>query len=322
MVAVEGPLRQSDRRGEGVQLGQVDVAHEMAPATVTEGPEAVVDEQRHIGTLSRAITLWPLPTVQRRHDDDSARTGRQRAHAAAGYRRHMPRHDALLHARWRAATAAVCRCSATAADDALEIVLGRYREPHRRYHGVVHVSRVVAALHELTTAIASAEDDAGDDAGTVDLAPLVIAAVYHDAVYDPSSSSNEEDSARWAADQLRSLGADDRTIDRVRSAVLATARHLDPSTAPDLGIAVLLDADLAILGSGPSDYQSYVQGIRAEYAHLDDEQWRSGRCRVVDSLLDRDPLYHTAAGRSRWQARARANLTAERSRLASRSKGA
>ena len=164
--------------------------------------------------------------------------------------------------------------------------------------------------------------DCAVSGGADSVALMVLAAVYHDAVYDPASSSNEEDSARWAADQLRSLGADDRTIDRVRSAVLATARHLDPSTAPDLGIAVLLDADLAILGSGPSDYQSYVQGIRAEYAHLDDEQWRSGRCRVVDSLLDRDPLYHTAAGRSRWQARARANLTAERSRLASRSKGA
>ena len=59
--------------------------------------------------------------------------------------------------------------------------------------------------------------------------------------------------------------------------------------------------------------------MRAEYAHVDAAAWRAGRGQVLRDLLDRDPLYATAAGRQRWAARAGGNMTAE---LASLSAGA
>lgn len=218
----------------------------------------------------------------------------------------MARHDALLHARWRAAMSAVSTCDAVEVDDALEAVLSRHREPHRQYHGEVHVARVVEDVHRLAAA---------DTHPPIDIAPLVLAAVFHDAVYDPTSATNEADSADLAERTLQRLGVETDDIERVRTSILATAGHFTGSEPPDPTTAIVLDADLAVLGADPAEYAAYVEGVRAEYAHLSDDEWRQGRRRVLDALLAREPLYATAEGRRLWEARARGNLTAERRAL-------
>jgi predicted metal-dependent HD superfamily phosphohydrolase len=73
----------------------------------------------------------------------------------------------------------------------------------------------------------------------------------------------------------------------------------------------LLDADLAILGAAPADYERYRLAVRAEYAHVPDDAWRAGRAAVLRSLLAKEPLYRTRAAQERWAARARRNLREE-----------
>ena len=116
---------------------------------------------------------------------------------------------------------------------------------------------------------------------------------------------------------LGELGWSANRCSRVARLIRATAGH-EPTEHVDE--AVLLDADLAVLGSDPAAYQAYLTGVRAEYGQLDDEQWRTGRSAVLRRLLDRQPLYSTAAGRSRWDQRARANMTAELASLEPREK--
>jgi predicted metal-dependent HD superfamily phosphohydrolase len=79
----------------------------------------------------------------------------------------------------------------------------------------------------------------------------------------------------------------------------------------DADAAILMDADLAVLGDEPAVYQAYVNGVRAEYAHVSDHEWRLGRSAVLRSLLARDPLFLTTAMRDERERRARANITAE-----------
>jgi predicted metal-dependent HD superfamily phosphohydrolase len=93
----------------------------------------------------------------------------------------------------------------------------------------------------------------------------------------------------------------------VERLVLATAGHA-PSAADE---AVLVDADLAILGAEPKDYAAYVQGVRVEYRHVPDDQWRTGRAAVLQRFLDATPLFHTAVMHRESEVRAKANLTAE-----------
>ena len=74
---------------------------------------------------------------------------------------------------------------------------------------------------------------------------------------------------------------------------------------------VLMDADLAILGSRAKRYDRYSAAIRAEYAHVDDESYRAGRAAVLESFLTKGSLFHCYVMVNRCDAAARANLTRE-----------
>lgn len=252
-------------------------------------------------------------------DASRSRSGALWRLAAARNNRDISDHTELL-AAW----------TSTVGDDhaalaALDAVIARHREPHRRYHGVHHVTWVVRHVHELVgelrspTPLAShgsgpeLADGAAGSGGVTDLDAVVAAAFFHDAVYDPRAADNEAQSAALATRVLGTLGWNAARCAAVSSMVLATAAHAEPT---DVATAVLLDADLAVLGSEPAAYQAYVTGVRAEYTHVSAADWRVGRGQVLRDLLARRPLYATAPARRRWEARASANMTAELATLA------
>lgn len=172
---------------------------------------------------------------------------------------------------------------------AFDALIGRYREPHRRFHTVEHVLAVVAA----------AADGGGDRA-------VRLAAWYHDAVYDPTASDNEERSADLAAVDLAALGLGAPVLERVRSLILMTKAHQPDPT--DEGAVALCRADLGILAADPDRYRRYVAQVRHEYGHVDDVAWRAGRGAFVRAMLARDDI---VVGDAATDRRARRNLTAE-----------
>lgn len=182
-------------------------------------------------------------------------------------------------------------------DEGLEALLARHREPHRRYHTATHVMWVCRHVDRL------AATEPVDD-----LEAVLAAALYHDAVYDPRSSGNEAASARLAEHRLVELGWTPDRAARVARMIEATAAHGSPI---DHDTAVLLDADLAILGAPSNEYLAYVTGVRTEYAHVPDEAWRTGRARVLRSFEERPTIYTTDTMRAEREHRARANLGAE-----------
>jgi predicted metal-dependent HD superfamily phosphohydrolase len=135
-------------------------------------------------------------------------------------------------------------------------------------------------------------------------------------VYEPSYPANERASARLARRDLTSIGWAADAVERVGSMIEVT-EHAAPSVEHLPGdSAVLLDADLAILGADPVGYSAYATGVRAEYRHVSDADWRTGRVAVLKRFLDGATIYRTATGRERWELRARANLSAELADLA------
>lgn len=186
---------------------------------------------------------------------------------------------------------------------ALRRILVAYSEPHRRYHGVQHVNLVVSqALALLATA--------GARRG-----PVAWAALWHDAVYDPRSSTNEYDSSELAAGELAAAGVPDALIVETNRLIMLTARH--EVAAGDVAGAALIDADLAVLGADPLTYQRYVDGVRFEYAFVSDDDWRVGRARVLESLLALPRIFHTES-MAGSELVARSNLNGELSALTSR----
>lgn len=172
----------------------------------------------------------------------------------------------------------------------------RYSEAHRAYHNQAHLEALFSLL----------------DAYAIPEGPAVALAVwFHDAVYDPTRTDNEEQSAILAQTQLKGLGLKASLSERVGELIRVTQTH----QARDATTAWLLDADLAILGSEPEVYFAYAQAIRLEYAWMPEERYREGRVRILTGFLERPQIYYTAPFRQRFEARARQNLTEEVLRL-------
>jgi predicted metal-dependent HD superfamily phosphohydrolase len=167
-----------------------------------------------------------------------------------------------------------------------------YSEGSRRYHDRLHLAEVLANVDELMT-----EDDPDRDA-------VLLAAWFHDAVYD-GQGDDEERSARLALDSLDPGPLADEVARLVR--LTATHRPADDDHAGQ----VLCDADLGILAADPSRYASYTAGVRREHAHVSDADFAAGRVAILRDLLAKPTLFHTDVARSRWEGRARANVSRE-----------
>ena len=199
-------------------------------------------------------------------------------------------------------------------DGYVDDLLMRYAEPHRRYHTATHIMFVLRHLHEMCPA-------------PLELSPEVVAAaLYHDAIYEPRAADNEARSAAIAVTDLAAIGWSPQSCESVAALIRATAGHVhdgaaepgDRPTDRPADTTLLLDADLAILGADPGAYQAYINGVRAEYDHVDDDQWTQGRATVLRHFLDRPRLFVTDRMFAGLEHRARANIEAELAGLSHR----
>ncbi|WP_320777506.1 hypothetical protein [Streptomyces sp. CRN 30] len=179
-------------------------------------------------------------------------------------------------------------------------LIKRWSEPQRRYHTLDHL---VAVLDRIDVLAEYAED----------VAAVRLAAWFHDAVYLPERSTNEERSARLAERALPEAGVEQARTDEVARLVRLTVTH-DPAPG-DANGAVLCDADLAILAADPEAYDRYARAVREEYAFVPDDAFRTGRADVLRHLLGLPRLFRTPYGEREWEAAARRNLEAELARL-------
>jgi predicted metal-dependent HD superfamily phosphohydrolase len=85
--------------------------------------------------------------------------------------------------------------------------------------------------------------------------------------------------------------------------------------ADDLAGTALSDADLGILAAPRERYDAYVAGVRADFAHVGDDDFRAGRAAVLRDLVARAHLFGTAQGRKMWEDSARVNLELELAEL-------
>ncbi|WP_151774328.1 HD domain-containing protein [Streptomyces abyssomicinicus] len=202
-----------------------------------------------------------------------------------------------LRARW-ARTLTAARGGAPEPDPApyARNLLARWAEPQRHYHTLTHLTAVLDRVDELERYAADPD-------------VVRLAAWFHDAVYHPERSENEERSARIAEIALPEAGVDAARTAEVARLVRLTVTH-DPAD-DDLDGQVLCDADLAVLASPPEAYAAYATAVRQEYHFVPSGLFREGRSAVLRQLLDLPRLFRTPHGAERWEATARYNLRSE-----------
>ncbi|MBZ9713445.1 phosphohydrolase [Deinococcus multiflagellatus] len=170
-----------------------------------------------------------------------------------------------------------------------------YAEAHRAYHNAAHVEAVLGALGSRGV-----------------LSPALALAVWgHDLIYDPRARDNEARSAEVFGAWLAGQGAPTDLVAQVRALILATQHRALPATREE---ALLVDADLGILGASPAKFAAYDAAIRQEYRHVPGPLYRMGRRKVLQGFLNRSRIYTTPefAG---LEEQARANLAGALARL-------
>ena len=197
-----------------------------------------------------------------------------------------------------------------------ESLLQAWEQPHRAYHHSGHLSQMLTDLDRLY---------AHRTQGSTPLA-LILAAWFHDAVYEGAPGEDERRSEQLANISLEPLvtagllSGDE--LQMVSLLVRATATHKLPESA-DLpagyepaDIQFFLDADMAILAADSARYRRYLRGVRSEYSHFDDEAFRAGRMTFLRLILGRKRIFLSEEGLQLWEEPARANLQAELSEWA------
>lgn len=181
--------------------------------------------------------------------------------------------------------------------DVMDDLKARYAEPQRSYHVWRHIEALLRWAGER-------------EAMLTDVDAVVLAILFHDAVYDPMRSDNEAMSARLLeAASLEGFSRLSRS--RAVQMVEATARHeipvdIDPADRTDL--AEFLDMDLSILGAPDAVFDRYEEAVRQEYAFVPEDLFRAGRRRILEGFLAGPALYFSDWGRARFESAARANL--------------
>jgi predicted metal-dependent HD superfamily phosphohydrolase len=199
--------------------------------------------------------------------------------------------------RWRSTWRGL---GVTAPDDHLyEVLIGRYAEPHRRYHTLQHLDECFERL-----------DEARGLAERIDEVELAL--WFHDAVYETRKQDNEEQSASWARDVVERSGLPSDAGERVYRLILAT-KHDAEATSPDA--ALLIDVDLAILGASPERFDEYERQVGEEYSWVPGFLFRRKRREILEAFLARPHVYGTTLFRQRYEVAARTNLARSIRRL-------
>lgn len=136
---------------------------------------------------------------------------------------------------------------------------------------------------------------------------------FHDAIYNPMSTTNEEDSAQlvtklYNVDDLERYA----NIDKIKAIIMSTKKH-EPLCED---AKLVLDLDLAILGANSDIYLDYVDKVKAEYTqHIPVHIFNKGRADFLSKFLQREALFFTEWGLNNFEMSARANLKNELAQL-------
>ncbi|MDT3404974.1 adenylyltransferase/cytidyltransferase family protein [Mucilaginibacter terrae] len=141
-------------------------------------------------------------------------------------------------------------------------VFERYNEPHRFYHTLTHIEDIYSQLKERQLA---------------DNEALLLATIYHDVIYNPQSSTNEDDSAAYFKE---TFAGSDELKQEVCTIILDTKSH---QSTTELS-SIFCEIDLDILNRPLAQLMEYEQQIFKEFQFVDFTIYKAKRIEVLQSL--------------------------------------
>jgi predicted metal-dependent HD superfamily phosphohydrolase len=213
----------------------------------------------------------------------------------------MAQHELVekLRGRWRALMASLAVDSGLE-EELFQEIVKHYGREGRHYHTLKHVYNVLTAIERLR-------------GKARDMEAILLAAWYHDIIYEMKGGDNELRSAELAGVALRRMGVGQERITAIQTMI----HHTDVNKSPpdDTDCQILLDADLSKLASSGEEYAQNSEAIRQEYFFVPEPEYRESRRRLLIQFLERNRIFQTDHMFANCEEKARRNIANELERL-------
>jgi predicted metal-dependent HD superfamily phosphohydrolase len=174
-----------------------------------------------------------------------------------------------------------------------------YSGKKRHYHTLTHLDNLLQQLLAVKTEIK-------------DWDTILFTLYYHDIIYNPLKTTNEEKSAEFAQKRMQLLGIPQPIIENCVSQILAIKKHL---LSTDSDTNIFTDADLCILGQPWQVYEKYYKQVRKEYALYPDLIYNPGRKKVLQHFLQMQQIFKTNYFFNKFEMQAKENVEKELQQL-------
>ena len=174
-----------------------------------------------------------------------------------------------------------------------------YSHRKRHYHTLVHLENMLNELLDVKSRISNWQ-------------AVLFALYYHDVVYNALKSNNEELSADFAVERLKSIQVPDEQIQACYDLIIATKKH---QLSDNSDTNYFTDADLSVLGKETPIYKAYSQNVRKEYSLFPDIIYNPGRKKVLKHFLEMDRIFKTDYFLQKYEKQAKENLSWEMASL-------
>ena len=171
-------------------------------------------------------------------------------------------------------------------------LLIEYSQPTRKYHNQQHLTECFQHFHTIQYLAKHPEE-------------IALALWFHDAIYQIGQQDNEQQSAQWAKKSLVQESVAPEIISRIEKLILATCHDAIPEQPDE---QLMVDIDLAILGSTPQRFDEYEMQIRQEYHSVPGWLFRYKRKKILHQFLKRPRIYATDHFYQLLEQQARTNL--------------
>ena len=151
----------------------------------------------------------------------------------------------------------------------METIISMWNEPHRYYHNMNHLEELI---DDITKSILNYSK--------LEYEELILTALFHDIVYNPTKNDNEERSAEFLMSCVENKY--DKNILKVRQNILDTKTHVPSSEISN----IFIQFDMNILNQNFERLLYWEKNIRKEFDMFSDENYKKGRLSFLKKQID------------------------------------
>jgi len=154
-------------------------------------------------------------------------------------------------------------------------ITAKYDESHRHYHTLKHITEILSLIESAEKNIKSSAE--------LEFKALKLAALFHNIIYDPKSSTNEDNSANYYLELRKDIDSEE-----LKKIVVELIHDTKTHTPKTYWGKMFCSYDLAVFGKPFDQVIEYEKKIRKEYQFVDWDVYKKERIEILTKFLDND----------------------------------